>query len=220
MTNPAHTPGVPNPGLPSPGWRPGVPSPGERPASPWPLVPGGEPADGRGEWLYRQLLQRRIVLAQGTLDDALATVLCAQLLTLDAESEEMIQLHVHTPDGELGATFTVLDALDVLRVPVHAIAVGAVGGPCVALFAAAAERRAYPHAVFRLAEPRTHMDGTASEVAAYGAQHERLLDALYARLADTTGRDADALREDARHGRYLTAAEAVDYGVIQSIATR
>jgi len=196
--------------------------PGNPPAQP--LVTPSDPADDRtqdrGDWLYRQLLDRRIVLAQGTLDDQRATALCAQLLTLDAEGDEPIQLHLHTPDGELGAALTVLDALDVLRVPVHATAVGAVGGPCLAVLAAADERLAYPHASFHLTEPRTKAEGSASEVAAHEAQHRRLADDLFARLAEVTGRTVEQVRADARTGRYLNADEAVGYGLVQRVVRR
>lgn len=196
----------------------------------FPNPPGVDPAPAsdrdsdrvsdRGEWLYRQLLDRRIVLAQGRLDDDLATRLCAQLLTLDAEGDGEIQLHLNTPDGEVGAALTVLDALDVLRVPVHAVATGAVGGPCLALLVAARKRSSYPHATLHLSEPRTTVDGTASQVAAHEAQHRRLVDDLFARIAEVTGRTVEQVRADARAGRYLSADEALGYGLVERVTGR
>lgn len=183
-------------------------------------VPAVPQYDERGAWLYRQLLDRRIVLAQGTLDAQLATLLCAQLLTLDAEGDDEIQLHLNTPDGELGAAFTVVDALDVLRVPVRAVAVGAVGGPCLAVLVAAGERVSYPHATFQLREPRTEASGTATEVAAHEANHRGLVDDLYERIAQATGRDVEQVRADARTGVFLSADEAVAYGLVQRVVAR
>lgn len=185
----------------------------------FPAAPGTTP-DDRGDWLYRQLLERRIVLAQGPLDDRLATLLCAQLLTLDAEGDDPIQLHLHTPDGDLGAALTVVDALDVLRVPVRATAVGTVGGPCLAVLAAATERLAYPHASFHLTEPRTTAEGSASDVAAHEAQHRRLADDLFSRIAQVSAHTVEEVRADARAGRYLDAAAAVEYGLVQKVVTR
>jgi ATP-dependent Clp protease protease subunit len=191
------------------------------PAEPPATEPAREPAEApQGAWLYRQLLERRIVLAQGTLDRELATALCAQLLTLDADGEEPISLHLHTPDGALEAALTMVDALDVLRVSVRATAVGAVGGPCLGVLAAADVRQAYPHATFHLVEPRTRLDGTASEVAAHEAHHRRLLDDFYTRLAQATGKGVEELRADARQGRYLNATEALEYGLIDAIAAQ
>ncbi len=180
-------------------------------------VPIQDHQGDRGEWLYRQLLDRRIVLAQGTLDAELATMLCAQLLTLDAEGDGEIRLHLNTPDGELGAALTVLDAIDAIRVPVRAVATGAVGGPCLAVLAAADERDSYRHATFQLREPRTEAKGTASEVAAHEANHRGLAEDLYARIATVTGRTVDQVRADARKGTFLTAEEALAYGLLHRL---
>jgi ATP-dependent Clp protease protease subunit len=195
---------------------PGTPT---RPDTP-PARPPDDPREDRGAWLYRQLLDRRIVLAQGTLDDRLATVLCAQLLTLDAEGDDPIQLHLNTPDGELGAALTVLDAVDVLRVPVRAVATGAVGGPALAVLVAAGERISYPHATFHLVEPRTQTEGTATEVAAHEANHRALANDFYARIAQVTGRDVEQVRADARKGTFFTAEQAVAYGLVEKVAPR
>jgi ATP-dependent Clp protease protease subunit len=234
MTRP--TPDLPSPNFPQPGFPPGAPQPGPGipgpnipgpnvPGTtpehlPWPPSPGEAAGSEHRAWLYRQLLDRRIVLAQGTLDDELATVLCAQLLTLDAEGEEPIQLHLNTPDGEVGAALTVLDALDVLQTSVHALAVGSVGGPCLGVLVAADERRAYPHASFHLSEPRTKAEGSATEMSAHEAQHRRLAEDLYERIARATGHEVEQVRADARKGRYLTAAEAEEYGLIDQVVTR
>jgi ATP-dependent Clp protease protease subunit len=199
----------------TPPTRPGWPAPSPHPA---PDLAFGRPA--QDDWLYRQLMERRIVLAQGTLDATLATRLCAQLLTLDAEGDEPIQFHLHSPDGEVGAALTVVDALDALRVPVHAVAVGAVGGPGIGVLVAAGQRSTYPHASFHLTEPRTQTQGTAGEVAAHEANHRGLVDDLYERIAQVTGRSAEQVRDDARQGRYLNATEAVDYGLVERITPR
>ncbi len=214
-TTPPSRPGWPTPN-PSPTPYPGRPSPAE----PQPDAFGGGQSGEQGEWLYRQLMERRIVLAQGSLDAQLATRLCAQLLTLDAEGDDPIQLHLHTPDGEVGAALTVVDALDAVRVPVHAVAVGTVGGPALGVLVAAGQRSSYPHASFHLTEPRTETHGTAGEVAAHEANHRGLVDDLYARIAQVTGRSAEQVRADARQGRYLNATEAVEYGLVERVMPR
>jgi ATP-dependent Clp protease protease subunit len=174
-------------------------------------------AETPGAWLQQQLLDRRIVLARGHLGHDLATVVCAQLLTLDAEGEDPAELHLSTPDGDLDAALTVLDALDVLRIKVRALAAGTVGGPAVAVFAAAPERLAFPHATFHLTEPRLRADGSASEVAAQESHYRGLLTALYERIAAATGREVDQVREDARRGTFLTAGDAVACGLATGI---
>jgi ATP-dependent Clp protease, protease subunit len=200
--------------------RPGRPSPGfPGPARPAPAVPaagaGPDPWPGR---VYERLFERRIVMAHGELDDEAATSLCAQLLTLDAEHNEPIRLEVQGLSAELAAALTVMGVLDVLRVPVHAYAGGQVGGPALGVLAAATQRRAYPNAVFTLSEPRLDFEGSATSLAAHEEQVRAMMDALYLRLADATGREVDEIRADARRGRSLTADDAIGYGLVQERA--
>lgn len=74
-------------------------------------------------------------------------------------------------------------------------------------------------AVLVLSEPRLGFEGTAAELASQKGQLSGMLDALYLRLSDATGREVDEIRADARKGRYLTAAEAVDYGLVHGLAS-
>jgi ATP-dependent Clp protease, protease subunit len=192
------------------GGEPGAPQPGRA----W---PGPAPWPDR---VYERLLEQRIVMAHGRLDGEAATRLCAQLLTLDAERNEPVRLELQGLTADLEDALTVMGVLDVLRVPVLAQAAGCLEGPALGVLAAAPGRRAYPNAVFRLSEPRVDFEGTAAALAAHEAQVAVMLDALYLRLASVTGREVDEIREDTRRGRHLTAAEAVDYGLIQGQAVR
>jgi len=203
-------PGLPRPGFPGPGF----PGPG-RPAVPARVGPDPSPWPGR---VYERLFERRIVMAHGPLDDEAATSLCAQLLTLDAERNEPIRLEVQGLTAGLAAALTVMGVLDVLRVPVHAYAGGQVAGPALGVLAAAPQRRAYPNAVFTLSEPRLDFAGPATSLASEEERVRVMMDALYLRLAEVTGREVDEIRADARRGRSLTADDAIGYGLVQGRA--
>jgi ATP-dependent Clp protease protease subunit len=170
--------------------------------------------------LLEQLLERRIVLVSGELHEALATRVCAQILALAARAEEPILMYLSSPDGELGAAITVMDTLDTVKPPVDAIVTGHLGGPSLGVLAAIDRRRAYQHATFCLSEPRTQFRGTADQVAVEAARARALLESLYERLSRATGRPVDELRRDARAGRLLTAAEAIEYGLVEGIVDR
>ncbi|MBV9380230.1 MAG: ATP-dependent Clp protease proteolytic subunit [Streptosporangiaceae bacterium] len=225
---------------PSQGRDPGQPgSPGQPdwPIGPrWPAGPQPQPRqdpvsptrvwlDPHAAWqgrLYERLLEKRIVLASGILDDEAATRLSAQLLTLDAEGtgkDEPIRLELQNIRADLAAALTVMGVLDVVRVPVHAHASGEIGGAALGVLAACPRRLAYPNATFTLSEPKMEFGGTVAAVSAREQQARRMLDTLYYRLAEVTGREVDDIREDARRGRSLTAAEAIGYGLIQDRAT-
>jgi ATP-dependent Clp protease, protease subunit len=165
-----------------------------------------------------RLLERRIVLAGGYLDGERASELSARLITLDELGEEPITLHLRTPDGDLSAAFAVADTIGVLACPVHAVVAGQVGGPALAVLAAARRRRITPNATLLLAEPRAQVGGDATDIATRERELRGLVDAFYIRLAEVTGREVDEIRDDSRPGRLLTAEEAIAYGLVHEIA--
>ena len=164
--------------------------------------------------LYERLLEKRIVMATGLLDDDAATRLSAQLLALDAEGDGPIRLELQNLRADLPAALAVMGVLDVVRVPVHAHASGEIRGAALGVLAACQRRLAYPNASFALSEPRLEFGGTVTAVTERQRQTERMVDSLYYRIAEATGREADEVREDSRRGRTLTTAEAIGYGLI------
>ena len=109
--------------------------------------------------------------------------------------------------------------LDVMRVPVHACVSGEISGPALGVLASCPHRSGYPNAIFTLAEPRLDFGGTVTAVTARQQQVTRMLDTLYFKLADVTGREVDEIREDSRRRRSLTTAQAIGYGLIQTQET-
>lgn len=229
----AHIPGGPprpgEPGWPSIPGTPGIPGipltpgapdwPSTPPAGPGPVPPTRVWLDPHADWksmLYERLLAKRIVLASGILDDDAAARLSAQLLTLDAEEKDPIRLELQNLRAELPAVLTVMGILDVLRVPVHACVSGEISGPALGVLASCPRRSGYPNASFVLAEPKLHFGGTVTALTAREQQMTRMLDTLYFKLAEVTGREVDQIREDARRGRSLTTAQAIGYGLIQT----
>src|ERR1700728_754828 len=148
MTDRASSPPGPEfpwPGQPSPGT---PPSPGRPKQDPGPVPPTRVWLDPQAGWqdtLYERLLEQRIVLAAGVLDDPAATRLSAQLQNLQAD---------------LLAALTLMGVLDVLRAEVQAFASGETGGPALGVLAACPRRLAYPNASFTLAEPKLTFGGT------------------------------------------------------------
>jgi ATP-dependent Clp protease protease subunit len=223
------TPGFSRPGS-SPD--PDGPDPHPQPRPPWPPVrpvPAPDRPDRPGTGfrldesavtleLADRLLHRRIVMLAGNLDHALATRAAAQLMLLDADSAEAVQLHLSCPDGDLDAALMLADTLDLMRAPITATGRGTIGGPAVVALAAADRRLAHPHCLVVLREPRGTASGRAAELAIAADQHARRVRDLCERLAAATGRDVDAIGADLRQGRVLTAAQAVDYGLLHDLA--
>ncbi len=179
------------------------------------------PPGGVSSWLEERLFDQRIVMLHGPLTATVASQVAAALLTLDAAGPDPVRLHLSVTDGELSTAFTIVDAIDTVRAPVHAVVTAEVGGAAVAVLAAAARRLAYRHARIRLAEPRSAaVAGTADQVAAAAGQYLRELEELAVRLAEVTGQPRNRIEDDLSAGRTLTAEQAVEYGLVDEIVGR
>jgi ATP-dependent Clp protease protease subunit len=189
----------------------------DRSPDPWQSpLPGTGP--GIPGWLEERLFDQRIVMLRGPLTQQSATGIAAALLTLDAAGPAPVQLHVASSAGELGAALAIIDVLDAMAAPVHAVVTAEAGGAVLAVLAAAEQRSAYKHARFKLAEPRSAgVTGTADEVAAAAGQHLRELEEIVLRLVTLTGQTRSRIEDDLAAGRTLTAAEAMEYGLIEEI---
>lgn len=188
---------------------------------------GGGPDDGEGgrpgpfrDWLRERLLEKRIIVVRGRLGPEEASELAAQVVALDAAGQEPIEVHVDCPDAELGSALLLLDTLHTARSPVHVTAVGQVGGAALGLLTVAARRVAFPHARFRMVEPRAELAGTAQQVVSGASQHLQLLESLIVRLADLTGQPRHRIEDDLTEGRFLTAEQAVQYGLVDEVRGR
>ncbi|KAB2344440.1 ATP-dependent Clp protease proteolytic subunit [Actinomadura rudentiformis] len=164
------------------------------------------------------LRRPRMVMVYGELDGERATEVCSELMTLDALGDGPITMHLRARDMTLDAAFSLVDTIDVLRCPVHALVVGEVGGAALAVLASAQRREMTRHAVLRLDEPTQGFDGTAAELAMREKEHRRLIAALYQRLSEVTGRAVEEIRDDAERRRIFTATQALAYGFVHDVA--
>src|SRR3954470_14924243 len=204
-----------------PQWRPEpspMPTPERRP--PLPMIVTPLPGDPAADDVTAQLLDRRILLLTGRLDDAAAELAAARLLLLAERSQDPVTLHVGCPTGELDAALTVLATLDLVGAKVSAVAVGTVGGPAVAVYAAADERLAHPHASFLLHDPSLDHQDDVRDLAIAAEQRTRSLAAMHERIARACDKDVVDVATDMRTGRLLTADDAVAYGLVHSVTSR
>lgn len=177
-------------------------------------VEAGEP--GLPPWLEERLFDRRIVFLRGPITAHNATTASASLLTLDAMGTDPIRLYLAASDGDLDAVLTLIDAIDTMHAPVHALATAEVGGAAVGVYVVAKRRLAYPHARFRLAEPRVaQVTGDATSTA---GRQLRGLEDLVVRVATATGQPRSQVEADFSTGRWLNVTEAQAYGLVDEVS--
>jgi ATP-dependent Clp protease, protease subunit len=198
--------------------QPPVPTPSPTP-SPVPVVPTWYEPDPawRGRELEDQLLEKRIVMAGGLLDDALANRVAAQLMLISGRTRKPIQLHLACSQSELDAALALADAIEMLAAPVHATVRGTLGGPAVAALCAATQRSAHRHSMVVLSQPVAKAEGTASELGVQAEQFQRQLGRLHSAVATTSRRDVIDVAADFRRGTVLSADDALSYGLVQRL---
>jgi len=184
-----------------------------------PTVTAGPGADGAWtDELQSRLFAQRTVVIRGVLDDALAGRAAAELMTLDATGDSHVTVHLDAGGDTLEAAFAVMDVIDLLGVPVHVLCLGRAEGAAVGVLAVGARRAATPHARIRLTDPRTSMQGPAGELARFVEHHLDHLRRFHARVAAAVHRPVDEVAADFAAGRFLSAAEALRYGLIDEVA--
>lgn len=200
---------------PQPGWTPW------KPPQPQPLqVPVVYMPSSAGDDLAEQLMARRIVRLAGPLDLLAVNDASARLMLLDALSDDPIELVLSCPDGDLTAAMALADTIELLGVEVKALCAGAVGGVGVLPYAVCPRRVAQEHATFRLVNPKQNVIGFGRGLAD-AVEHElHFIGEFHKRLGRATGRSFEEIEADFDRGRFLTAAQAVAYGLVDEIVRK
>lgn len=171
-----------------------------------------------GDWLESELYQRRTLQLAGVLDYETGSRIAAALMTMDAEGDDAIELRMTSQGGSIDAAFSLIDTIDLLGVPVRALALGRVAGPAAFVFALCPVRLAAPSATLQLSEPDFSHAGSPGELARVTASHQKRLDGLIERLVAVSDRARDEVAADIRRGRAFTASEALQAGLVDEIA--
>lgn len=182
--------------------------------------------NGRGERsydIYSRLLKDRIVFLGGPINDDVANVVIAQLLFLEAEDPDKdIHLYINSPGGVVTAGMAIYDTMQYIKPDVSTICVGSAASMGAVLLTAGAKGKRYalPHARVMIHQPLGGVQGQASEIEIHAREILRMREELNGILASHSGQPIDVVARDTDRDNFMSAADAVKYGLIDEVLTR
>ena len=170
--------------------------------------------------IYSRLLKDRIIFLGGEVTDDEANLIVAQMLFLEADDPDKdISLYINSPGGSITAGMAIYDTMQYIRCDVSTICIGMAASMGAFLLAAGAKgkRRALPNGEILIHQPLGGARGQATEVAIHAEQLIKTREKMNKILAERTGQTAEQIALDTERDHYMTAEEALKYGLIDEI---
>ena len=189
------------------------------------LVPMVVEQTNRGERsydIYSRLLQDRIVLLSGEVNDESANLIVAQLLFLQAQDpKKTINMYINSPGGSVTAGLAIYDTMQFISCPVATYCIGQAASMGAVLLTAGAKgkRFALPNARIMIHQPWGGAEGKASDIEITAREIIRLKEKLNRILADHSGRKYEKVVADTDRDYFMSADEAAEYGLIDKVLT-
>ena len=170
---------------------------------------------------YNKLFEERIIFLGTQVDDASANDIMAQLLVLEGQDPDRdITMYINSPGGSFTSLMAIYDTMQYVRPDVSTVCLGQAASAAAILLAAGTQgkRAALPNARILIHQPSTGgFQGQVSDLEIQAAEIERMRRLMESTLAQHSGRTAEQVREDTDRDKILTAAEAKDYGIIDTV---
>mgnify|MGYP002534986308 FL=1 len=189
------------------------------------LVPYVIEQTSRGERsydIYSRLLKERIIFLGEEVTDTSASVIVAQLLFLESEDPNKdISLYINSPGGSVTAGMAIYDTMKYIKCDVSTICIGMAASMGAFLLAGGTKgkRFALPNAEIMIHQPSGGSKGQASDMKIVADHILKTKDKLNRILAENTGKSLDVIERDTDRDNYMSAAEAVEYGLIDSVVS-
>lgn len=191
-----------------------------------PLVPYVIEQTSRGERsydIYSRLLKDRIIFLADEVNDATASVIVAQLLFLAAEDPDKdIHFYINSPGGSISAGLAIYDTMQYIKPDVSTICVGMAASMGSFLLAGGekGKRFALPNSEIMIHQPLGGARGQASDIQIHAEHILKTKKKMNEMLAENTGQPLEVINKDTDRDNFLSAQEAVEYGLIDKIITK
>jgi ATP-dependent Clp protease, protease subunit len=189
------------------------------------LVPTVIEQTPRGERafdIFSRLLKERIIFLTGGIDDVSATLVCAQLLFLEAENPTKdIFLYINSPGGQVTSALAIYDTMHYIRPDVNTICIGQAASAGALLLASgkAGKRYSLPHARIMIHQPLGGMQGQASDLEIHTREILAIRHRLNEILAQHTGQDINVIAKATDRDQFFTAQDAKSFGLVDHVIT-
>ena len=189
-------------------------------------VPTVIESSSRGERsfdIFSRLLRERIIFLGSEIDDDVANSIVAQLLLLDSENPEKdIMLYINSPGGVITAGLAIYDTMQLIKADVSTICLGDAASMGAFLLSGGTKgkRLALPNARIMIHQPLGGAKGQATDIEIEAKEILRMKTMLNELMAEHTGQKVERIKKDTERDNFMTAQEALEYGIIDRIITR
>ena len=190
------------------------------------LVPTVIETTGRGERafdIYSRLLKERIVFLTGEVNDEVASLICAQLLFLEAENpEKEISFYINSPGGVVTAGLAILDTMNYIKCPVSTVCIGQACSMGSLLLACGAKGRrfALPNARVMIHQPSGGFQGQATDIEIHAKEILAIKKRLNQIYVEQTGQTLKVIEAAMERDNFMTAEEAQKFGLVDSVVSK
>ena len=188
-----------------------------------PLIPYVVEQTNRGERsydIYSRLLKDRIIFLSGEIDDEMANTVVAQMLFLEMEDPDAdICLYINSPGGSVTAGMAIYDTMQYIKPQVRTVCIGMAAsmGAFLLMAGQKGKRCSLPNSEVMIHQPLGGAKGQATDVAIHAEWLIRTKEKMTRMKAEMTGQDIETIRRDLERDHFLTAEEALNYGIIDEI---
>jgi ATP-dependent Clp protease, protease subunit len=187
------------------------------------MVPMVIEQSGRGERaydIYSRLLRERVIFLVGPVNDQTANVVVAQLLFLESENPDKdISFYINSPGGSVSAGMSIFDTMQFIKPDVSTLCMGMAASMGAFLLSAGTKgkRFALPNSKIMIHQPLGGAQGQATDIEIHAREILKTREQLNRILADRTGKPLERIQADTERDYFMSAPEAVDYGLIDKV---
>ena len=171
------------------------------------------------EVMNKKFLETRQILLSGEVNKALAEKIVRQLLVLEAASDKPIYIYIDSPGGDVDAGYAIFDMIRFVKAPVYCVGMGLVAsaGALILLAADKSRRVGLPNSHYLIHQPLSGIKGVATDIEIHAQELEKTKAKINDLIAQETGKPLEQVAKDTDRDYWLSATEALEYGLISKV---